>query len=57
VAEIGFLVLLKTHQRLGHFIPLKEVPFSILNHIIKLVDPTLSGFHGSDGLAHQKCDT
>jgi hypothetical protein len=41
VAEIGFLVLLKTHQRLGRFIPLNEVPFSILNHIIKLIDPTL----------------
>lgn len=45
VAEIGFLVLLKTHQRLGRFIPLSEVPFSILNHIIKLIDRTL---HVSD---------
>ncbi len=41
VAEIGFLVLLKTHQRLGRFIPLNEVPFSILNHIIKLAEPSL----------------
>jgi len=41
VAEIGFLVLLKTHQRLGRFISLSEVPSSILNHIIKLVDSTL----------------
>jgi hypothetical protein len=41
VAEIGFLVLLKTHQRLGRFIPLSDVPFSILNHITKLVDSSL----------------
>lgn len=41
VAEIGFLVLLKTHQRLGRFIPLSDVPFSILNYILKLVDPSL----------------
>jgi Domain of unknown function (DUF4158) len=41
VAEIGFLVLLKTHQLLGRFIPLSDVPFSILNHIIKLVDHAL----------------
>jgi hypothetical protein len=45
VAEAGFLVLLKTHQRLGRFIPLNEVPFSILDHLIKIVDPTL---HVSD---------
>jgi TnpA family transposase len=45
VAEIGFLVLLKTHQRLGRFLPLNEVPFSILNHIIKLID---SNLHVSD---------
>jgi len=42
VAEAGFLVLLKTHQRLGRFIPLSEVPFAILNHIVKIVDPNLS---------------
>jgi hypothetical protein len=41
VAEVGFLVLLKTYQRLGRFIPLSEVPFSILDHIVKIVDPTL----------------
>src|SRR5579871_6984655 len=41
IAEAGFLVLLKTHQRLGRFIPLAEVPSSILDHIIKIVDPTL----------------
>lgn len=41
VAEIGFLVLLKTYQRLGRFVPLSDMPVSILNHIIKLVDPTL----------------
>ncbi len=42
VAEAGFLVLLKTHQRLGRFIPLSEVPFAILNHIVKIVDPNLN---------------
>src|SRR5438067_6759777 len=26
VAEVGFLILLKTYQRLGHFVPLSEVP-------------------------------
>jgi hypothetical protein len=36
VAEIGFLVLLKTHQRLGRFLPLNDIPFSIRNHILKL---------------------
>lgn len=42
VAEAGFLVLLKTHQRLGRFIALCEVPVAILTHIIKIVDPTLT---------------
>ena len=42
VAEAGFLVLLKTHQRLGRFIALREVPSAILNHIIKIVDPNLN---------------
>ena len=41
IAEISFLVLLKTHQRLGRFISLSDVPFSILNHITKLVDSSL----------------
>ena len=43
VAEVGFLVLLKTYQRLGRFILLSEVPSSILDHIAKLVDPKLNG--------------
>ena len=55
VAEAGFLVLLKTHQRLGRFLPLREVPVAILTHIARIVDPTLiaadlesydSGTHG-----------
>ena len=41
VAEIGFLVLFKTYQRLGRFVPLNEVPPAIVNHIIKIIDPTL----------------
>jgi len=41
LAEFGFLVLLKTYQRLGRFLPLSEVPFSIRDHIAKIVDPSL----------------
>ena len=41
VAELGFLVLLKTYQRLGRFIPLGEVPAPIIEHIAKLIDPHL----------------
>jgi Domain of unknown function (DUF4158) len=41
VAEVGFLVLLKTYQRLGRFIPLSEVPVPILEHIARLIDPHL----------------
>ncbi len=41
VAEVGFLVLLKTFQRLGRFLPLSEVPVPILEHIAKLIDPSL----------------
>lgn len=41
VAEVGFLVLLKTYQRLGRFILLSEVPVPILEHIAKLIDPHL----------------
>jgi hypothetical protein len=45
VAEVGFLVLLKTYQRLGRFVPLSEVPSSILEHITKPFEPQL---HASD---------
>jgi TnpA family transposase len=41
VAELGFLVLLKTYQRLGRFIPLGEVPAPIIEYIAKLIDPHL----------------
>jgi hypothetical protein len=41
VAEVGFLGLLKTYQRLGRFIPLSEVPVPILEHIAGLIDPHL----------------
>ena len=33
IAELGFLVLLKTYQRLGRFILLSEVPAPIIEHI------------------------
>ena len=46
VAELGFLVLLKTYQRLGRFIPLGEVPAPIIEHIAKLVQEKFVGsFH------------
>jgi hypothetical protein len=41
LAEFGFLVLLKTYQRLCRFIPFSEVPFSIRDHIAKIVDSSL----------------
>jgi len=41
VAEVGFLVLLKTYQRLGRFVPLSEVPSSIIEHIAKPFAPQL----------------
>lgn len=45
VAEVGFLILLKTYQRLGRFVPLSEVPSSIIEHIAKPFEPHL---HVSD---------
>src|SRR6266700_6324699 len=45
VAEVGFLVLLKTYQRLGRFVLLSEVPSSIIDHIAKPFEPQL---HVSD---------
>ena len=44
VAEVGFLVLLKTYQRLGRFVPLSEVPSSIIEHIAKLVRASTAPF-------------
>src|SRR5579875_1351548 len=41
VAEVVFLVLLKTYQRLGRFVPLSEVPSSIIEHIAKPFEPQL----------------
>lgn len=34
-AKLGFLVLLKTFQRLGYFVPLHAVPQSIVGHITR----------------------
>lgn len=36
-AKVGLLVLLKTFQRLGYFVPLAEVPRRIVNHITTCV--------------------
>ncbi len=41
VSELGFLVLLKTYQRLGYFPPMGDVPSSIIEHLAKIVNPTL----------------
>ncbi|WP_052567812.1 DUF4158 domain-containing protein [Ktedonobacter racemifer] len=54
VAEVGFLVLLKTYQRLGCFVPLSEVPSSIIEHIAKPFEPQL---HVSDLAAYDTSGT
>ncbi len=35
VTKLGFLVLLKTFQRLGYFVAVDTVPTTIIEHIIK----------------------
>lgn len=52
VARIGFLVMLKTFQRLGYFVRLVDVPEPIVAHIIaavgvRLTLATLSGYDTS----------
>jgi TnpA family transposase len=47
LAHLGFLVLLKTFQRLGYFVPLRDVPPTIVEHIAK----TQSFLVVPDGLA------
>jgi len=42
VARIGFLVMLKTFQRLGYFVRLADVPEPIVAHIIACVGVPLS---------------
>ncbi|AFZ24411.1 transposase, TnpA family (plasmid) [Cylindrospermum stagnale PCC 7417] len=37
VAKLGFLVLLKTFQRLGYFVLVKNVPDAIIKHIVEAV--------------------
>lgn len=34
-ARLGFLILLKTFQRLGYFVPLRDVPLSVVEHIAR----------------------
>jgi TnpA family transposase len=36
-AYLGFLILLKTFQRLGYFVPLSQVPTVIIEHIASLI--------------------
>ncbi|HEY5868512.1 MAG TPA: DUF4158 domain-containing protein, partial [Candidatus Tectomicrobia bacterium] len=33
IARLAFLILLKTFQRLGYFVPLRDVPRTIVEHI------------------------
>ncbi len=42
VTKLGFLVLLKTFQRLGYFVSSDTVPTSIVKHIIKCAQLSLS---------------
>ena len=41
-ARLGFLVLLKTFQRLGYFVTLKAIPSSIIEHIAKKAELSVS---------------
>lgn len=57
VASLGFLISLKTFQRLGYFVPLPSVPDSIIQHIARCVDrvdqiPYLSAY-GRSGTGHR----
>jgi hypothetical protein len=36
VALLGFLVLLKTFQRLGYFVPISQVPAVIVEHLVRV---------------------
>lgn len=42
VPQLGFLILLKTFQRLGHAMPLAEVPIRITQHIANSVHRVVS---------------
>lgn len=50
VARLGFLVLLKTVQQLGYFVPLADVPRSIVQHLAQALQftPTPSDLQGYD---------
>ena len=37
-AYLGFLILLKTFQRLGYFVPVKQVPAAIVEHIAAVTE-------------------
>lgn len=39
-AHLGFLILLKTFQRLGYFVLISQVPSAIVEHIATLTQPT-----------------
>src|SRR3954447_24997660 len=50
-ARLGFLVLLKTFQRLGYFVLLCDVPQAIVQHVARClgVDSQPGDLHGYDG--------
>ena len=48
-AHLGFMILLKTFQRLGYFVPISQVPTTIVEHIAALTQtdaalPDLAGY-------------
>jgi hypothetical protein len=48
-ARLGFLVLLKTFQRLGYFVLVGDVPKSVVRHIAMSVDSETMGKRGFGG--------
>jgi TnpA family transposase len=50
IAHLGFLVLLKSFQRLGYFVPINQVPTAIIEHIagVAQVQPVITDLAGYD---------
>jgi Domain of unknown function (DUF4158) len=49
---LGFVVLLKTFQRLGYFVPSKEVPEAIIEHIATVIKRVVSQSFSKSGTMH-----
>ena len=56
VAYLGFLVLFKTFQRLGYFVPVSQVPTAIVEHLTGFTrtHPALSDLAGYDASGTRK---